>query len=119
MDSDTIKTAERAYLEGLIPYECFVWLMIFRRSFLINNKIEFKPIWFEDTLLCQESFIKATMVLRTHFIHYLYRKRTGSCSSSVNLTRLLDLNKCLSALNELKRTITLNPKVYLRLRLIC
>lgn len=100
--SDTLKTAKQAYLEDLSPYECYVWLMLFRRSFLIDNKIEFKPFWYEDMLLCQECFIKASTVLRAHYILYVYRMRAGSFTFSMTLKKMLDLNSCLSALNELK-----------------
>ena len=111
-DSDTLKTAEQAYLEDLNPYECFVWLMLFKRSFLINNKIEFKPFsWFEDTLFCQESFIKATTVLRTHLILYLYRKRAGSSTFSMSFKRIMDLNKCLAALNDIRYSNSLKPQI--------
>lgn len=109
--SETFKTAEQAFLEDLSPYECYIWLMLFRRSFLINNKIEFKPFWYEDTLLCQECFIKATTVLKAHFILYVYRMRAGSFTSSMNLKKMLDLNSCLSALIELKRDDSLHSQV--------
>lgn len=109
--SEKLKSAEQAFLEDLSPYECYVWLMLIRRSFLIDNMIEFKPFWYEDTLLCQECFIKANTVLRTHFILYIYRMRAGSFTSSMNLKKMLDLNSCLSALNELRRMNRLNPQV--------
>lgn len=109
--SETLKSAEQAFLEDLSPYECYIWLMLFRRSFLISNRIEFKPFWYEDTLLCQECFIKARTILRAHYVLYVYRMRAGSFTSSMNLKKMLDLNSCLSALNELKRNDSLHPQV--------
>lgn len=109
--SETLKSAEQAFLEDLSPYECYIWLMLFRRSFLIDNKIDFKPFWYEDTLLCQESFIKAKTFLRAHYVLYVYRMRAGSFTSSMNLKKMLDLNSCLSALNELKRNGNMHPQV--------
>ena len=85
--------------------------MLIRRSFLIDNRIEFKPFWYEDTLLCQECFIKASTVLRTHFILYVYRMREGSFTSSMNLKKMLDLNSCLSALNEIRCVNRANAQV--------
>lgn len=110
-DSDTLKTAEQAYLEDLNPYECYVWLMLYKRSFLKNNEIEFKTALFEDTLFCQESFIKASTVLRTHFIHYLYRKRASSATFSMSFKRIMEMNKCLAALNEIRYSNSLKPQV--------
>ena len=110
-DSDTLKTAEQAYLEDLNPYECYVWLMLYKRSFLINKGIEFKPFLFEDTLFCQESFIKATTVLRTHLILYLYRKRAGSSTFSINFRSIMDMNKCLAALNDIRYSNSLKPQI--------
>ncbi len=109
--SETLKSAESSFLEDLSPYECYVWLMLIRRSFLIDNRIEFKPFWYEDTLLCQECFIKASTVLRTHFILYVYRMREGSFTSSMNLKKMLDLNSCLSALNEIRCVNRANAQV--------
>ena len=37
--------------------------------------------------------------------------RAGSFTSSMNLKKMLDLNSCLSALNELRRMNRLNPQV--------
>lgn len=114
--SDTIKHAEQSYIEDLSPYECYIWLMLFKRTFLIDNKIEFKPFWYEDTLFCQECFIKAKFVLRTHFKLYVYRMRPGSFTSSMNLKKMLDLNSCLSALLKLKEKEDLNSEVKERLQ---
>jgi glycosyltransferase involved in cell wall biosynthesis len=114
--SDSIKNAERSFIEDLSPYECYIWLMLFKRSFLINNNIEFKPFWYEDTLFCQECFIKAKLVLRTHFKLYVYRMRPGSFTSSMNLKKMLDLNSCLSALLKLKEKEGLKYEVKERLQ---
>ena len=37
--------------------------------------------------------------------------RAGSFTSSMNLKKMLDLNSCLSALNELKRNGNMHPQV--------
>jgi glycosyltransferase involved in cell wall biosynthesis len=102
--SEHKKTGEQAYLQDLSPYECYIWLMLIKRDFLINNKITFKPFWYEDTLFCQECFVKAKFVLRTRFRLYVYRLHAGSFTSSMNINKMKDLNSCLSALIELKET---------------
>lgn len=106
-----LKSGEQAFLEDLSPYECYIWLMIIRRDFLIDNKISFKPFWYEDTLFCQECFLKAHSVLRTNSQLYVYRLRDGSFTSSMNLGKMLDLNSCLSALLSLRDEVCLSKVV--------
>lgn len=96
------KSGVDSYLEDLSPYECYIWRMLIRRDFLINNKIDFKPFWYEDTLFCQECLLKAGNCLKVDCQLYFYRLRKGSFTSSMNLNKMLDLNSSLSALLRLK-----------------
>ena len=100
--AESLKSAEKAFLEDLSPYECYIWLLLIRRDFLIDNKIFFKPFWYEDTLFCQECFLNSKFVLKTDFRLYAYRMRSGSFTSSMNVSKMLDLNSCLSALVAIK-----------------
>jgi glycosyltransferase involved in cell wall biosynthesis len=109
--SDTKKTGEQAFLEDLSPYECYIWLMLIKRDFLFRNQIDFKPFWYEDTLFCQECFIKAKTIIKTNYKLYVYRLRPGSFTSSMNLNKMLDLNSCLSALVEIKKTVMMSKAV--------
>ena len=109
--SEVLKPADMAFVEDLSPYECYIWLMLFKRDFLIDNKIVFHPFWYEDTLFCQECFVKAKTVLRTNFLLYVYRMRPDSFTSSMNLGKMLDLNSCLAALMTLKNSEYLTTKV--------
>ena len=109
--SECRKSGEQAFLEDLSPYECYIWLMLIRRDFLVRNQIEFKPFWYEDTLFCQECFIKAKSVVKTDYILYVYRLHSGSFTSSMNTSKMLDLNSCLSALITLKETIAMSEAV--------
>lgn len=109
--TESLKPAEKAFLEDLSPYECYIWLLLIRRDFLIDNKIDFKPFWYEDTLFCQECFLSAKTVLKTDFRLYAYRMRPGSFTSSMNVNKLLDLNSCLSALVKIKDAENLSRAV--------
>jgi len=100
--NEILKSGIDSYLEDLSPYECYIWRMLLRRDFLINNKIDFKPFWYEDTLFCQECLLNARSCLRVNHRLYLYRLRKGSFTSSMNLNKMLDLNSSLSALFQLK-----------------
>ena len=96
------KSGIETYLEDLNPYECYIWRMLIRREFLINNKIDFKPFWYEDTLFCQECLLKARTCLKVDYRLYIYRLHKGSFTSSMNLSKMLDLNSSLAALLRLK-----------------
>lgn len=109
--TESLKSAEKAFLEDLSPYECYIWLLLIRRDFLIDNKINFKPFWYEDTLFCQECFLNAKSVLKTDFRLYAYRMRSGSFTSSMNVSKMLDLNSCLSALVTIKDAENLSRAV--------
>ena len=105
------KTGEQAYLEDLSPYECYIWKMIIKRSFLFDNNIFFKPFGYEDTFFCQECLIQARNVIKADFFLCAYRSRAGSFTSSMNLKKMLDLNSCLSALIEMKDTAKISLPV--------
>lgn len=114
--SDIMKTGEQAFVEDLSPYSCYIWLMLIKRLFLVQQAIEFKPFWYEDTLFCQECFMKSKTVLKTDFQLYVYRLRSGSFTSSMNLKKMLDLNSCLSSLVKLNETVTFSKVIEKKLK---
>ena len=105
------KTGEQAYIEDLSPYECYIWKMVIKRSFLFDNNIFFKPFGYEDTLFCQECLIHARNVIKADYYLCVYRLRSGSFTSSMNLKKMYDLNSCLSALMKMKDTEEISFKV--------
>lgn len=96
------KSSADAFLNDLSPYECYIWRLLIKRDLLISKHIDFKPFWYEDTLFCQECFLKADNCLRVDFVLYVYRTHQGSFTSSMNVKKLKDLNSSLSALINLK-----------------
>lgn len=105
------KTGEQAYIEDLSPYECYIWKMIIKRSFLYEKNIFFKPFGYEDTLFCQECLIQARNVIKADLFLCAYRLRSGSFTSSMNLKKMLDLNSCLSALIRIKENTKISIPV--------
>ena len=100
--SETPKSAAEAFIGDLSPYECYIWRMIIRRDFLIDNQIDFKPFWYEDTLFCQECYLKARRCIKASYTLYVYRLHAGSFTSKMSVSKLLDLNSALVALYRLK-----------------
>jgi len=96
------KTGAEAFCEDLSPYECYIWRMLIKREFLLIHKIDFKPFWYEDTLFCQECYLKANHCVKTSFKLYYYRLHSGSFTSSMNFEKMLNLNSALAALWNLR-----------------
>ena len=96
------KTGAEAFCEDLSPYECYIWRMLIRREFLLRYKIDFKPFWYEDTLFCQECYLKASRCIKASFKLYYYRLRYGSFTSSMDFGKMLNLNSALAALWDLR-----------------
>lgn len=96
------KTGVEAFCEDLSPYECYIWRMIIRREFLSFYNIDFKPFWYEDTLFCQECYLKASRCIKASYNLYYYRLHSGSFTSSMNLGKMLNLNSAMAALWDLR-----------------
>lgn len=101
--SGEIKEAHKAYVEDVNPYSCYVWRLLIKRDFLLSNKIQFRPLRvYEDVLFCQECYLKAQLCLKAHYEFYVYRLHQGSLISSMDLSKMMDLNSSLSELINLK-----------------
>jgi glycosyltransferase involved in cell wall biosynthesis len=85
------KTGEQLFLEDLNPYQCYVWRTLFRKEFLIENKLSFVPgIRYQDVPFTHECYIKAKKCLRTHLILNIYRRWPGSSTLSFNQKKAMD-----------------------------
>lgn len=89
----TVKSGSQLFLEDLRPNEYFVWRTLYRREFLNENKLQFiEAITFEDVPFTQECYLKANRCIRMTYPFYLYRRRRGSLSTTINKKSALDLN---------------------------
>lgn len=100
---EKLKTGIDAFVEDLSPYECYIWRMLFRRTFLIAKEIEFKPFRYEDTLFCQECLLKAKNCMIVDNLIYAYRLRKDSFTSSMNIKGIRDLNSSMAAISQLRK----------------
>lgn len=97
------KSGSQLFLEDLSPNDYFVWRTIYRRQFLIDNKLHFiESITFEDAPFTQECFLKAKKCIRVTYPFYIYRRRHGSLSTTINKKSVLDINKVIEKLWELR-----------------
>ena len=94
---------EDAFLDVMLPQEpWYIWRMLINRDFLVNNQIDFKPFWYEDSLFCHECFLKSKSCLRAYgFQLYVYRLRKNSFTTSTNVSFMFDLNSSMAAHLEL------------------
>lgn len=83
------KSGEQLFLEDLHPRQCYVWRILFRRMFLLENNISFYPgICFQDVPFTHECYIKAKRTLRINWLMNIYRKnRTGSATFNFSIKK--------------------------------
>jgi glycosyltransferase involved in cell wall biosynthesis len=107
------KTGEKLYLEDLNPYQCYVWRTLFRRQFIIDNKLSFVPgILYQDVPFTHECYIKANHCIRTNWLLNIYRvNRFGSATASFNKKKAMDFCTAISKMVELTQIDLLTPKV--------
>ena len=74
-------TGQDLYINYLDFNNCAIWHILFRREFLISNKISFLPqTWFEDLLFTPECYLKANKCVKASWFLNIYRRRADSIS---------------------------------------
>lgn len=74
---------EQIYLELLNPHQCFVWRTLYRREFLVTEKlISYPGIRFQDIPFTHECYLKASNCIRTNILLNIYRKWPGSATNA-------------------------------------
>jgi glycosyltransferase involved in cell wall biosynthesis len=57
------KTGEQLFMENLDPHQPYVWRMLFRKEFIIQNQLKFYPgIYVQDKPFFYESYLKAKTI---------------------------------------------------------
>ena len=112
------KTGEESFLKDLSPYDCHVWHSIYRRKFILDNKIKFTPdIIYEDITFTHECYIKAKKCLKLNCPMYLYRKgHAQSITSHFTKKSGLDYVTAIAKTWELTYAKGLSHKVIFQLQ---
>ena len=72
-------TGVELFLTNHHPSECFVWRKLYKKDFLIQNRLSFVPdIHFQDIPFTTECYIVAGKCYKTSQLFYIYRKRNVS-----------------------------------------
>lgn len=114
---EVLVTNGRSYfVDTLNPKECYVWRTIYRRAFLDAHQLRFiTGIYFEDVPFTTECCLKAEKCVRVPLLFYIYRQRSNSIVSSVNMKKVTDFNIVLQRLQTMKQEYTLPTDVELKL----
>lgn len=100
------------FLNEFNPRDCFVWHSLYKKDFLINNKIRFvEGLFFEDIPYTTECFLKAKTCLVTNQLLYIYRRHTSSIISNINDDKLLSLNEVINRLVHIQKSQNLSLKI--------
>lgn len=114
------KTGKDYFLEDMLPTECYVWRILFRRDFLIENNISFYPgICFQDVPFTQECYLKAKKCIRVPKLLNIYRKgHNTSASSPYSFTtkKARDLCIAIKKVWELKQLNGLSPALVKKIK---
>jgi glycosyltransferase involved in cell wall biosynthesis len=99
-------------IELLNPLECYVWHTLYEKSFLYNNSIHYIPgVYFEDIPFSAECYLKAKKCIITNYNLYIYRQRTDSIVSTINMRKIIDFNNIIARLWKM-RTMAKSTKEY-------
>ncbi len=97
-------TSFDAFVNFFNPQQCFVWRNIYRKAFLEENHIQFiNGIYFEDIPYTTECYLKADKCVITDYAFYVYRQRPESIVSTLNTKKLVDFNRVIKRLWEMRK----------------
>lgn len=112
-----LKNGERAFAEDYHLYESYVWKYLFKREFIIKNKLSFpEHKYFEDIPFTVTGILNAKRFLSLPILFYIYRQRENSIMSTIDITKLYSMNDIIQSLYSLLDEKTLSPKTRTRLK---
>lgn len=117
-------TGQQMYIDFYLPYKAYVWRILFRRDFLLDNHLKFYPgIASQDIPFTHECYLRAGLCLKTSWRLNIYRIRHDSTSFPGNFNRKKAKDYCMAialswALKDMKSITpqlshTLKDKVFM------
>ena len=112
------KSGKDLFMQDLNPYECYVWRTLFKRDFLIKNKLMFVPgIYIQDVPFTHECYFKANKCIRTSWFLNIYRHgHSTAASTQFSKKKALDFCIAIAKTWELKDHEYLSSKEYNKLQ---
>ena len=110
-------TGEELYLQHLSPFKCYVWRTLFKREFLLENKLTFVPgIYIQDVPFTHECYLKAKKCIKASWLLNIYRRGHESATYSFNKKKLKDFSMAIAKTWELTHIDGLSPEVQKKLK---
>ena len=111
------KTGRELFLQDLNPYHCYVWRTLYRREFLLENKLTFVPgIYIQDVPFTHECYLKAKKCIRASWLLNIYRKGHESATFSFTPRKAKDFCTAVAKTWELTTIDGLSPQEQQKLR---
>jgi glycosyltransferase involved in cell wall biosynthesis len=111
------KTGEELFLKDLSPYQSYVWRSLFRRQFILDNKLSFFPgILYQDIAFIHECYIKAKKCLRINWLLNIYRRREESATFTFTMKKSRDFCIAIGKTWELSHMDGLSPQMMKKLQ---
>lgn len=113
-----VKTGEQAFIEDYDPMYSYAVLNLFRKDYIISNKIFFLDgKFFEDVAYTIESYLKAKRFMAIPLIYYIYRQHDSSIMATMNLKKIYSMNDIISYNYQLQFKLNLSSKALQKLYL--
>ena len=101
-DSTFISTTGKELFLSQNPRACYIWNKLYNRDFLNKNHLYFTPgIYFEDIPFTTACCLNAESCIESTCLFYIYRQRSSSICSSINIRKIFDLNTVLALLKDI------------------
>ena len=98
-------TGTELFLHQLNPRACYIWNKLYSREFLNKNHLRFTPgIYFEDIPFTTACYLNAGTCIKSTCMFYIYRQRSSSICSTINIQKIFDLNTVLGLLKDIIKT---------------
>ena len=96
------KTGKKLFMEDIDTNKTYIWRILYRKDFLIQQHIAFIPgIYVQDKPFIYESYIKANNCLKVSWPIYIYRKHSEGISFSMSEKYAKDYSIAISKMWEL------------------
>ena len=106
------KTGEQLFMENVNPYQPYVWRILYKRDFIIQNQLKFCPgIYVQDKPFFFESYLKAKKCLISSQPIYIYRKHYDGISYCMKDKYAKDYCYSIGMMWDLLNLDMLTPKI--------
>jgi len=111
------KTGEQLFMEDVDFHQPYVWRILYKREFIIQNQLKFHPgIYVQDKPFFYESYLKAKKCLISSQPIYIYRKHTNGISFCMKDRYAKDYCYAIGMMWNLSNLETLAPRIKERMR---